>query len=154
MGFRRGECVVVAALQHNYKSGFTRSLVMQIAMNNTPVMIDPKKKPLLIYLSFEDNADIILEFMYMYLYYNDNKQLPDLSAMTRQEISAYIKEKLGCKGYHVKILRVNPSEWTYKHIINKTLEYEADGYEIHALFVDYLGEVSTEGLPKGGPRWS
>lgn len=150
-GFRRGECVVIGALQHKYKSGFMRSLVMQIAMNNTPMMLDMKKKPLLIYISFEDNADIILEFMYKYLYYNENRQIADLSLVTKTEMSKYIKEKLGYKGYNVKILRVNPSEWTYKHIINKTLEYEADGFEIHGLFIDYLAEISTEGLPNGGP---
>ena len=38
---------------------------------------------------------------------------------------------------------------TYKHIINKTLEYEADGYEVHAVIVDYLAKLPSTGCISG-----
>lgn len=148
-GFRKGECVVINALQHKYKSGFTQSLFMQLAMHNTPVVTSKDKKPLIVYISFEDNADVFTEFMYRYLYYNEFREIPDLTKVTPHDISAYIKAKLTRTGYNVKLLRVDPSEWTYKHIINKTLEYEADGYEVHAVIVDYLAKLPSTGCISG-----
>lgn len=150
-GFQRHHMLMINALQHKYKSGFTQSLFMQIAQHNTPVMIDPSKKPLITYVSFEDDVEIIGEFMYKYLYYNEHKELPDLTVVTGVEVARYIKEKLGARGYHVKIIRVNPSEWTYRSLFNKILEYEADGYEVHACFVDYLEKLPTTGCISSGP---
>jgi hypothetical protein len=150
-GFQRYHMLMINALQHKYKSGFTQSLFMQIAQHNTPVMIDETKKPLITYISFEDDVEIIGEFMYKYLYYNEHKTLPDLTVVTGAEVAKYIKEKLGVNGYHVKIIRVNPSEWTYRSLFNKILEYEADGYELHACFVDYLEKLPTTGCINTGP---
>ena len=150
-GLKRGECVVVNALQHKYKSGFTQSIFMQIAMHNVPVLTDKNKKPLLIYISLEDNAVVFTEFMYRYLYYNEFDKIPDIANVSGKDVADYIKDKLTVNGYNIKMLRVNPSEWTYKHVINKVLEYEAEGYEVHALFIDYLGKLSTEGCINTGP---
>ena len=54
-GFRRGEQWVISALQHNYKSGLMQSLFVQFCTLNKPVLIDPNKKPLIVYISFEDD---------------------------------------------------------------------------------------------------
>lgn len=150
-GFRKGEQWVVSALQHNYKSGFMQSLFVQLATLNKPDMIDANKKPLIILFSFEDDVSIISEFIYRYIYFNENKVLPDMSTLTGKEVGNYISKKLSVNGYHVKILRINPSEWTYKHMFNKTLEYEAEGYEIHAVLIDYLSKLPTTGCITSGP---
>lgn len=150
-GLRRGETVITSALQHNYKSGFVQSLFMQIPIHNVPVMTDPSKKPLILLISFEDDAEIIANFMYRYLYFNEHNEIPDLTSITNSEVAKYIKEKLGVNGYHAKIIRVNPSEWTYKHMFNKILEYEAAGFEIHATIVDYLSKLPTTGCITSGP---
>jgi len=148
-GFRKGEFWIFYALQHKYKSGFTRSVFLQLPVHNKPMMKDPTKKPLMIFLSFEDDADIMLDFMYKYLYYNEHDVLPDLSTVTTKEVAKYIREKLTVNGYNIKILRVNPSDWTYKNLFNKLLEYEAEGFEIHALFIDYLFKLPTTGCVSG-----
>ena len=148
-GFKKGEMWMIDALQHKYKSGFTRSLFMQLPVHNVPVMRDKSKKPLMVFISFEDDADIMLDFMYKYLYYNENNELPDISNVTTKEIANYIRDKLSVNGYHIKILRVNPSEWTYKNLFNKMLEYEAAGYEIHSCFIDYLEKLPTTGCITG-----
>lgn len=148
-GFKPGEMVMINALQFNYKSGFTRTIFMQIAMHNKPVMLDIKKKPLLLLISFEDDADITLDFMYKYLYYNEHLKLPDLTTITTSEVAKYIKSKLTVNGFNIKIIRVNPSEWTYKHMFNKVLELEAAGFEIKAMFVDYLAKLPTVGCMSG-----
>jgi hypothetical protein len=150
-GFSRHESWTINALQHKYKSGFTQSLFMQLAKLNKPILQDPNKKPLITYISFEDDVEIIAEFMYRYLYYNENNELPDLDAVTSADIGRYIKERLGKTGYHVKIIRVNPSEWTFKDLFNKILEFEADGYEVHACIVDYLAKLPTTGCINTGP---
>lgn len=144
-GFRKGEQWVVTALQHNFKSGFVQSLFAQLPTLNTPILKDPNKKPLFALFSFEDDMTIVTEFLYRYLYYNEFKVIPDLSVLTSKEVSEYITKKLTATGYHVKILRVNPSEWTYKHLFNKCISYEADGYEIHGVIIDYLTKMPTTG---------
>ena len=148
-GFRRGTMCSVNALQHNYKSGFTQSLLMQLPRHNKPVLDEPGKKPLIVYISFEDDSTVYVEFMYRYLYYNENVKLPDMDAVDKIEMAKYIKEKVSVNGYHVKMVRVNPSEWTYKHLFNKMLEYEANGYEIHAMLIDYLSKLPTTGCIQG-----
>ena len=150
-GFRRGEMWTINALQHKYKSGFTQSLFAQICMHNTPVNINKDKKPLNVYISFEDDDEIYTTFIYKYLYYNEFDKLPDLTEITAKDMALYIKEKLTKTGYHVKMLRVNPSEWTYMDIQNKILEYESQGYEVHALFIDYLSKLPTTGCLTNGP---
>jgi len=150
-GFRRGIMCMIAALQHNYKSGFMQSLFMQFAMHNKPALDDPTKKPLILYISFEDDSEVFTEFMYRYLYYNENNELPDLTKVTGAEVASYIRKRLSVNGYHVKMMRVNPSEWTYKSLFNKVLELEANGYEIHAMLIDYLYKLPTTGCVTSGP---
>jgi len=148
-GFRKGSFVTVYALQHNYKSGFLRSIMAQLLRCNTPVLKDPAKKPLMVYISFEDDTVISIEFFYNYLYYSEFGKLPDMESVTPIDAAAYVKDKLSINGYNVKMLRINPSEWTHKHIFNKIMQYEADGYEVHALGIDYLSKLPTTGCVQG-----
>jgi len=148
-GFRRGSFVAIYALQHNYKSGFIRSILAQLLRCNVPILKDPTKKPLMVYISFEDDTVISIEFLYNYLYYSEFRKLPDMTEVSPAEAASYVKKKLCVTGYNVKILRVNPSEWTHKHIFNKVMQYEADGYEVHAVLVDYLSKLPTTGCIQG-----
>lgn len=150
-GFRKGTTVMINALQHNYKSGMAQSLFMQLAMHNKPVMLDPEKKPLITYISCEDDSEVFTEFMYRYLYYNEHKSIPDLTIVTGKDIATYIKQRLSVNGYHVKLLRVNPSLWTYKDLQNKILEFEANGFEVHACIVDYLSKLAIPNELNNGP---
>ena len=152
-GFIRGETVLTSALQHNYKSGFLRSIFAQVCMLNKPVMTNELKKPLNVFISFEDNTDVITEFFYKYLYYNDNPNVTaiDLTNIDNTEICSYITDKLTSTGYDVKILRVNPSEWSYRDIFTKIMEYESNGYEVHMVVIDYLSKLPTTGCDTTGP---
>jgi hypothetical protein len=149
-GFRRGETVLTSALQHKYKTGFTLSIFKQIALYNTPYMIDPTKKPLLLRISFEDDLTLNLQFLYQALQ-DTEKDTESLGDLSIEEMSKFIKDKLQVNGYHVKMMRVDPTQWTYKHICNKVIELEAQGYEIHLLMVDYLQMLPTTGCAIGGP---
>lgn len=155
-GFRKGECCMLCALQHNYKSGFTQSLVMQIARYNKPLLKDPKKKPCIVYFSLEDEIVNILRFMYRYLYFNENKKLPDkteddISLLSPEQLQKYVYERLCVNGYEIKLYRADPAQWTYKNIFNKVTELETEGYEIHAVFIDYLAKLPTTFCDTTGP---
>lgn len=150
-GCRKGEFAIVEALQHKYKSGLTQSLFSQLPRHNIPEMKDKSKKPLMLYISFEDDAEIISEFIYRYLYYNENNQTPDMTTVTSAEIAKYIKDRLTTNGYAIKFMRVNPNLWTYKEMFNIILELESEGYELHAVFIDYLAKLPTTGCTSSGP---
>lgn len=154
MGIARGNSVVINALQHEYKSGLVQTLAMQIPMFNKPHMIDIEKKPLILYISFEDDADVFITFMYKYLYSSEHGVNPDMAEISSEEIQAYIKEKIQINGYHIKMVRVDPSQWTYKELFNYILHLESQGYEIHACIVDYLIKMSVAGcVGKGGTEY-
>ena len=149
-GIRRGECITIQALQHNYKTGFSLTIFKQIAVYNTPILDNPAKKPLLLRISFEDSLQMNIQFLYQNLYENENGGVtPDITKVTPADMAKYVQERMQATGYHVKLLRVNPSEWTYKDIQNTVLEYEANGYEVHLLMLDYLPMIPTTGCDQG-----
>ena len=153
-GFSRGDTVVVGALQHKFKTGFTLTLFKQIALYNKPYMINPEKKPLLVRISFEDDITTNLKFLYKSLYENETGQKVNYEGLTSKDIAKYVEEKLSVNGYHVKLLRIDPTQYSYLQIINKMLEYEAEGYEIHLLMIDYLAMIPTTGCITTGPMGS
>jgi len=149
---RRGANIVVGALQHNYKTGFTFNFFRQLVMYNKPVMLDPTKKPLAVWITFEDEVENNLRMMYVSIRCNEIRgPIPkdEMDSKTAEEMTDYIIESLNKSNYIVKILQVNPSDWTYKKIHNKIQEYEAEGYEVHLLGVDYLSLVPTTGCSEG-----
>jgi hypothetical protein len=48
------------------------------------------------------------------------------------------------------MIRVDPNLWTYKSICNKVIEFEAQGYNIEVLMLDYLSKVSLIGCNNMG----
>lgn len=154
-GFRKGQMGIVCSLQHNYKSGFLKSVFMQVARYNQPQLKDPKKKPALVYLSFEDETIDTLEFMYTYLYYHENRRLPenedDLKNLSTEQIQDYVIKRLGTNGFEIFLVRADPSLWTYQNIFSLVNQYEAQGYEVQMMILDYLAILPTTGCDNSGP---
>lgn len=148
-GFRRGESWVIGALQHNFKTGFSMTLFKQIAMYNKPIMRDPNKKPLLLRISFEDDLDKNLQWLYQSLYENETKEKCITGSSDIATMAKYVREKLEVNGYHIKMMRVDPTQWTYMHICNYITELESQGYEVHLCMVDYLAMLPTTGCSIG-----
>lgn len=144
-GLHRGKTMIIGALQHKYKTGFTLSLFKQIALYNKPFTSDPAKKPLLLRISFEDELYENLQFLYQSLKYDEIKSFVDVKGLSIKDMAAYVKQRMSVNGFHVKMARVNPSEWTYRSICNKVIEYEAQGYSIEVLLLDYLALIPTTG---------
>ena len=150
--FRLGEQWGLYGLQHNYKTGFSLTIFKQICMYNTPTLKDPKKKPLLLRISFEDSLVLNFQYLYKNMWENETGKVlskKDLAEMDIGVMTEYVTNKLSATGFHVKLLFVNPSDWTYKDICNLVLKYEAEGYEVQMVMVDYFTKISKEGCTQG-----
>lgn len=165
-GYRRGQETVIGALQHNFKTGFSLGTFVGVALFNTPEP-NPKRpdaKPMLLRISFEDDLELNFQYMYEVLMDYDgrggeitsSKTAEEIKAMTEEEklefvkpIAEYVSKRMQETGWHVEMLRVNPSEWSYRSIQNKILELEAEGYEIHMCMLDYLSMIPTTGCIQG-----
>ena len=159
-GFLPGEEWVIGALEHNWKTGFSLSLFKHFALYNEPWTTKPNKKPMLLRISFEDDINKNFQFLYKSLKENetgtvykdeftegpDGEQIPVISP---EEKTTYVQKALSVNGWHVQILEVNPSLWTYKDICNKVIEYEAEGFEVICCVVDYLVKIPTTGCDQG-----
>ena len=160
-GFRRGEMIVVGALQHQFKTGFTLSIFKQAALYNTPWMRDPTKKPLLLHISTENDLQINMLWLYSNIKENETGEEVDLNYFKVEdeeekkrrfsEAVRYVHERMSATGYHVRMVRMNPSDTTVHSLFEKILELEAEGYEIHLIVCDYLNMISKKGCTVGGP---
>ncbi|QXO10854.1 hypothetical protein pEaSNUABM54_00028 [Erwinia phage pEa_SNUABM_54] len=157
-GFRRGDFIVVGALQHNFKTGFTLDLTRQIAMNATPYMRDPTKKPMILHISTENSVKDNVIQLYVTLKAQETGQKLEITQLAEDaknnpefyaEIASYVKVHLERTGYTVTMLRVNPSMFNYQKLFNLLNKYESQGYEIHLLTIDYLNMMSKEGCVTG-----
>lgn len=151
-GFRRHELWNVFALQHNYKSGFLQTLFCQFCMLNKPKLKDPTKKPMIMYISFEDDPHIYLEQMYKYIYYSEFRKNPDINNTDPSEISKYLINNLTRNGYTPYTLRADPTSWSIDKMFDKVNVIMSEGYEIHAVIIDYLTKLPTTGCDRSGPQ--
>lgn len=145
-GFRAGQFTVISALPYNNKSGFSLALLKHFCLYNTPELINPNKKPLILHISFENEINYNLEFLYKSLKENEENVLIDRKAIldtASDEIAQYVIDKLQATGFTVRMLRVNPSDWTYRDIFNKITLLEDEGYEVKACICDYLAMIPT-----------
>lgn len=149
-GYKNSEFVIWNALQHNYKSGMLASSLIGIARYNKPIMQDPSKIPLLLYVSLEDDLDILFEFLYRQMYYTDNKVKADMASTTKEEMSKYVKDKLQETGFKVKFIRVDPSDWSFASFFSLIEKYEKDGFELKTVVLDYLSLIPTVGCIANG----
>jgi hypothetical protein len=148
-GFRRGEFILLSALQHKFKSGMAMTLFKQIPLYNKPFMRDPTKKPLIIRMSLENNLKSDIIWLYKSLKENETGEYCDCNNINVTEAAAYVNAKLTVNGYHVMMKHYDPSEFTFYDLFDFVTKLEADGYEIHFFEVDYLNMMSKRGLSQG-----
>ena len=152
-GIRLGESIFINALPHRYKTGGSLSMFAQIAVHNKPIITEKNKdkKPLLLRISFEDSLTNNLQFLYQYLKAADGQPVgpKDFQSLSSEEMTKYILPKLTATGFHIKMLRVDPSQWSYSQLFNKIIEIEAQGYAVHVLMLDYIGMMPTTGCTQG-----
>ena len=157
-GIRRGETGNCGgALQHNYKTGFSTSIFASIAVLNSPIVTkeeaEQNRKPLLVRISFEDSLTNTTQFIYQYLKANAGEIIKpkDFETLSIKEMTKYIMERMTATGFSVKMIRVDPSQWTFADVIGKIYEYESQGYAVHVLEIDYISMLPTTGCDRSGP---
>lgn len=150
-GIRRGEFILVSALQHNFKTGFTLSLAKHLALYNVPYMRDKTKIPLIIHFSLENELTQNILWLYANLKENETGKSCDLKNIDIEYASKYISEKLSVNGYKFHMFRLDPTITSVFELKDIILDFESKGYEIHAVVCDYLNMVSRRGVDRSGP---
>lgn len=148
--FRRGMFCLVGALTHCYKSGFCHDLFRHFCIYNTPTLNDPNKKPLLIYYSAENRAEEDLIRMYVALKENETGVAVNINTIDLDEASEYVSMRLQERGFSVIMARIDPGSFGHNELMNEVLEYEAQGYEVQAVIMDYLALTKKTGLGSSG----
>jgi len=144
-GFRRGEMINYGALTHHYKTGILNDLARQIPMYNVPWMWDEKKKPLVLRVSFENKLEQDLPMIYRSLMEQDTNAKIDISEVDPVKAAQYIKKRLGVNGYVFAMECYDPNNFDVYDLLDLLNRYEAEGYEIHMLLVDYLELIAKNG---------
>lgn len=155
-GFRTTDNMInLGALQHNYKSSMLNSLFAQLAYYNKPIMseedIAKGLKPLILKISLEDSLVNNCIFIYQYLKATEGEliDLRKIKDIDTKEISEYINDRLTANGWHIKMLRVDPSQADASWLSNVYLNLEAQGYKVLIGVLDYIGIMSTRGCVQG-----
>lgn len=148
-GLRRGEYVVVPALQHMYKTGMMLDIFAGVGMLNTPYMVDPTKKPMNLRISFENKTQTDMVTLYERLWEMEYKVRADTANVSVDDATTYVMDKLSVNGYHNRIIHIDPSEYSYLDLFQLIEQIEDDGYEIHIVTIDYLNMMSKRGCNQG-----
>ena len=149
MGMRRGDFVVVGALQHNFKTGFTLGIAKGWALYNKAVPDVPGKKPMIMHISVENNLTDNLLWLYTSLKENETGQPCSTTDVDLDAVTAYVSARMAEQGYAFHMARYNPSDFTYHDLFDLIMKFEAEGYEIHAMVFDYLNMISKKGCNGG-----
>lgn len=148
-GLRRGETVVLGALQHNYKTGMVLTWFCQLALYNKPFMRDETKRPMLVLISTENDTHMNIMWLYQHLKENETQEAVDMRAINPAEAAKYVSERLHATGYNIRMYRMDPSTTTFQSYVDLITRLEAEGFEIHAVVVDYLNMFNKQGMIQG-----
>ena len=152
-GVRTNEAGINAARTHNYKTGFILSVWASILLYNKPKPTD--KIPTAVWYSFEDEIPDIFLFLYRLIKVTETGvPQPKATDMSTMEMAEYVIEKLSANGWNVIILKYDPSDHTYRKIINKIKKFRVSGLDVQVCVTDYIDKISTEGVKTTGPTGS
>lgn len=156
-GQRRGETLLLSAMGHSYKSGQLLNCFGQVIEFNTPTyiteamekMLPGHRKACALHITIENNY--LGDTQQLMKYYKEQETgLPfDISGMTEanmDEHADYLQSKLAGEGkIHGFIEQFDASTFTYEEYFECIAKYQAMGYEVHFVSLDYAGRMSTKG---------
>ena len=160
-GIRRGETVVISALQHKWKSGALFTNIIQAAYFNQPTYLrmpepkegqEDKRKALLLHITLENDALGELLFMYKYIREQLEGQPVSITNLTKEERIAareYVMLFFKNSGFEFKICQFAAGDYDYAQLFGTIEGYEELGYEVHMVTLDYMGKMSTRGCVEG-----
>ena len=138
--FALGECVAFYALNHNFKSGMLMTVARGLVKYNTPALIPGKTgTPLILFLSLENEANRNVMWFYRYAYEQTLKK--SSVGLSDAEIVAFLQEYYNEKGFDFIIERRDGSKYGYDEHVALIESYEAQGYWIVAVLIDYANKM-------------
>ena len=141
-GIARGELVNFGGLTHHYKSGILLDLSNNIPTFNDPWMINPAKKPLILRISFENTTDLDTKILYQNAIERETKKECKLENIILSDASEYLTQKLQSRGYTFHLEHYDPDTFNIYDLFNILNNYMYQGYEIHAVILDYLSCIA------------
>lgn len=160
-GIRRGETVVISALQHKWKSGAMLSSAIQAAYFNKPTYLnlpepkegqEDKRKAMFLHVTLENDA--LGELLFAYKYIREQLEgvptsITNLSSEEKEYAKLYVNKFFNDCGFEFTICQFAAGEFGYSDLFNVIEGYEELGYEIHFISLDYMGKMSTRGCVDG-----
>ena len=138
-GFAKGECACIFALQHNFKSGLLLSIARGFARYNIPQNIPIGRKPLILFISLENEANMNMMQLYRVAYETTYQRSAD--GMSDEEIIAFTHEFYTKTGYEIAMERYEGRKFGFDEYVNLIESYEAAGYCIEAVLLDYANKM-------------
>lgn len=148
-GGLRVQATMHHALPHRYKSSFNMTLFSQVLRANRPFTKDPKKIPCMVRISFEDEMDNMVKFMFLQMKYSETREYVNIKDYEPEFILKYVMDAFRANGWEVFLMRVDPTKWTYLDVFNFIIQLESDGYAVEGLWIDYLAMLPTTGCVQG-----
>lgn len=143
---RRGEFILGGGLQHNFKTGLSLALFCHACLFNKPFMRDKNKKPMLMFVTLENEIPDNLLWIYAYLMENETGIKVDVALIDKKVASEYVCARLQEAGFTVKMVRFDPSDFSISGFTNYLDGIQSQGFEIQFLVVDYLNMLPKTGL--------
>lgn len=146
-GLPRGMMGEIQAFSGGGKSETMRKMLTGMAICNKPHMINPNKKPLIVYLTFEDTQREAYEKMFTQLYREEHDCLIKVTDLDTKDVVKYVQDKLQAKGYRFKVIYGEKYASSPYDVVNLLEAIQNDGYEIHALGLDYMLLLNMTNVP-------
>ena len=144
-GFALGECVVIYALNHNFKSGMLMTIARGLVKYNTPEMFPTDKgKPLILFITLENEANRNLMWLYQHAYEQTFQK--SCEGLSDEEIINFVVDYYGSNGYEFIMERRNGANFTYDNYVELIESYEQSGYWVMAVLMDYVSKMSKAGF--------
>lgn len=156
-GIRRGETCLLSAMGHSYKSGQLLNCFGQVIEFNEPTYILESSlklpaemcKACAIHITIENNY--LGDTQQLLKYYKEQEtgipfSIANMTDEQMEEYAEYMGDKLAGKGkIHGFIEQFDASTFTYEEYFDCIAKYQAMGYEVHFVTLDYAGRMSTKG---------
>ncbi|UKZ10882.1 DNA helicase [Vibrio phage C-ZP2022] len=144
-GYIRGGSYLYGARTHNYKTGILLDHCEWFCTLNSPRLLDKTKKPMILRVSFENKPEQDIPIMYRSIWEAENLRKCDFAEVDIEEAAQYIQERYNRNGFHFEMVCFDPNNMDVWDLINILKGYEAEGYEIHAVVVDYMELITKKG---------
>ena len=129
-GFHRGELIVIAAKNHNYREGLAHDLYQGLGLVNSPVMLDKTKIPAMVDIQFEVDPDAYTQTMQL-----RHRQITGV----KDENSLRL---LQCQTYHYMSMIVrDTSAYTLNDLFEFIDALESNGHEPHVIVIGDLSKI-------------